>query len=151
MQILQTRFGEEDIQKLRERGLAHDCDLRGTSFDGAWNATYKGMVDIRAMFPQDEVPTWMEVRVDTKDGVPWLVSIVFKIPEALQEAEEKVRELARQFGIGAHNLLINAYRARLGWQTFGSFGHVLQINSTNEDPEKLLPFLEATERMLQVA
>lgn len=150
MQILKTRFTEEDIQALKERGLAHDCGLRGTPFDEAWNATYRGMVDICAWFPEDGVPTWMSVRVDTKDGVPWLVNVVFKIPDTIQEVEEKAKKLAEQFGLSMSKVLISAHRAT-SQQSFGSFGQVLQINSGNEDPRRLLSFLKATEKMLQAA
>lgn len=151
MQILKAAFQQEDIRTLKERGLAHDCNLRGTSFDEPWNAIYNGMVDIRAWFPKDKVPTWMHVRVDTEDGVPWLVNVVFKIPEGLRVVvEEKAKELAKRFDLSESKVSINAYHATSS-QNFGSFGHVLQINSINEDPEKLLSFLQELEKILQAA
>lgn len=153
MRIFKARFGEEDIQELRKQGRGHNCILHGTFFDEARNIVYKGTIDIRAWFPKDEVPTWMDIRVDTSDGVPWLVNFVFKIPgipRALKEVEEKARELAEQFGLSASRVLISVYQAD-PLQHFDFSGQVLQINSVNEDPEKLLSFLEATERMLQAA
>jgi len=151
MRILKTKFRKEDIQRLKERGIVHNCNLNGTPFDEAWNAAYNGMVDIRAWFPKDKVPVWMNVRVDMKDGIPWLVNLVFKIPSAMQEAEKKAKELSKQFGLSKDKVTISAYRANSDLQSFGSFGHILQINSSNEDPKKLLPFLRATEQILQAA
>ncbi|QQG45635.1 MAG: hypothetical protein HYW89_01810 [Candidatus Sungiibacteriota bacterium] len=149
MRILKTRFRVQDIQRLKERGIVHNCHLRGTPFDEAWNAAYNDMVDINVWFPKDKVPVWMNVRVDMQDGVPWLVNVVFKIPAAIRDIEGLANELAGQFSLSKYRVSISAYHANPDLQSFGSFGRVLQINSSNENPKKLLSFLRALEKKLQ--
>lgn len=149
LRLLRTRFSRKYIEQLIKRGIVSNCAIYGTPFDEAWNAAYRGMVDIHAWYPKDKVPVWMNVRVDTKDGIPWLVNVAFKIPEVLiKTGVEKIAiDLANKFKLNKDKVSVIAYGANPDLQSFGSFGDVLQINSSNEDPKKLLPFLRAVEEM----
>lgn len=138
MELLKERFTQAELDKLISEGIARRCHLRGTTFDEIWNAVYEGNVDITARVTINGTLTHLFMRVDTKDGVPWLVNATFK--NRSDVGEEEAWTLAEIFGLSRNKLHISGGHAS-HLQSFWDFGRYLQVDCRNEDPRQVTNFL----------
>lgn len=153
--LLKERYTPEDLNGFIREGQASPFSVKGVGPGTArvaevLNKEYEGSVDIGAIDHEHSPPVHLWARVDTKDGVPWIITATYLMENPFDSlSEEILRVLADEAGLVTPRNHPSFYLEKMHpLASFWPEKKVMQISFLNMPPDRVIAFLEKVEERL---